>query len=350
MACLTFTVMVGVIACGMDEPAETLIDQPAPTANPTPTAAFTATPTSTPAPSPTPTSTPTPTETISPTRTEVVTSGHSNISFRELFIWSNLDGGALLLPYIDASASQKAFSLISTSTLIGSHSCDDYRQSTATLFRVSDEIHYTELIEFEDPELIALFGVEVFNTVGFQTISNGVWFYARLSEEDKWVDMSSLQQDSENADASTREESFLGTTLFAEASNPFFENYSELTESQKALLADSEPYSPFLSFREVSSEEGSLVIAHNRDVVVGEGDNAVRQFHKVEFTINAEDELINRVINYLSAESVRPHPCGNSSSSRELEIDYAQQPLVIPAEGEIETDPETIAAFLELFE
>jgi hypothetical protein len=348
------SLFAGAVACGSDRRGEepTATATASATATPEPSPTSTPRPTATPALAPTTTSAPAPTPTTDPWVFEEPDYPTS----REFYILTNVDGGPLLLPYLDASARQTEYALITTFHRTFFYPDEEIATTERTLIRTDGEIFYSELLESTSPDDTTVLGPSAFSTVGFQLIANGESVYARVSGADKWVDVSSLA-DEQGLFATTNEmgESALGAALFSAASNLILATFGVFDEESIQEIVESSEYSPLLDFKLESSDSEKIVIAHRfslsaEEEIDGEV-SGVHGMHDVVFTIDADSGLIVHAIYNQTQENTGPDPSSDVYII-EHEVDYNPQSFDFPQPGDpsIETDPDKIGAVMGMFE
>ena len=105
-----------------------------------------------------------------------------------------VDGGAILLPYIDATISQSEFSLVVTTQ----NEEEGVISRERVMIRTDGETHFSETLEIVNPPAFGYSGSTGLNIEGAQFIWNKERAYIRLSSSDKWVDVTEVEIDGES--------------------------------------------------------------------------------------------------------------------------------------------------------
>ncbi len=366
-------VTIALAACGSDTPAE----QPTATAiraatatpapSPSPTPLILATETATPSTAATATPVATPTQSLPPTvEPRPDSTPDDDFTFdepefpgtREFYILTNVDGGPLLLPYLDATAALTEYSFVSTFRRVGKYDDDTTMSIESTLMRTDGVHFYTEILEHEYPDDVINLDPAYSEVVGLQIVGGRSGAYGRLSSQDRWVDVSdALSADPSLPDISElpADERPVGASLFQAASSIVLASFGVYDPEDIQSIVETAEFSPLFDFKLESTENGQAVIAHRLDFSESEEFEGVTWSstltYDVVFTVDTESGLILHAIHSKVEESSGGV---ERSDTFVLEYDVDPSPPVIdfpqPGDPSIETDPDKIAAFLELFE
>lgn len=330
------------MACGEDKPAES------PTVTPTDTPVPTATAVAVANQCPT-TEPPEPWELLEP----------EFPGSREFLIRTNVDRGELLLPYLDRSVQQDEYALTFTfqrSFEFPENPDQDHVEMQRSVIRTDGNITLAELLEYEDADDQGSSGFST-GKPGSQIIMDGYRSYGRFGATEKWVDITELTACAgySGGIGQTSEESPIEQALFDAGSSRILATFGIFDEESISEYAEGADMSPLMDFEVESSNSDQIVIAHRvhlsfEEEIAGlvEGSQTNQD---VVFTIDAGSGLVAHVLDSQVQESTGSY-ASVDTFILEYEIDYSLQDLVFPEPGDlsVETDPEKIAAFIELFD
>ncbi len=223
---------------------------------------------------------------------------------------------------------------------------------SATL-RIREDGQYARFTEFDlgpVEELTELERSQIATFSSLEMIGDDNLMYGRGGEFDRWIDITSVLDP--GAGVSTGivplqamiEDSELAILLFEQASGDFDPRDIETIEEQAGR-------SPLLKFEEVPSLPDRIVLEHHDELVQVEEIATVTQSTRIAFRIDPETEFIIQTMKATHA-SISGQFELEAETSEEYQIEYGPQEFELPDPGDpsIETDPDKIAAFLELFE
>jgi hypothetical protein len=287
-----------------------------------------------------------------------------NYSPRERYVLTNVNGGELLLPYIEASGQEADFEALlsfqgdDSSSISGDSSADFRFKVKSSGPRQFFEITVLVIEPVEAGEAF----LEAWMFEGLQIVSDDTVCYGRGGEFPNWIDLGEFCTTSSPGkqivplrvgppgsqtvplQAGPSQDTWLAEMLFEQASGEFDPRDIEQIEETTGV-------SPLIDFKE-AEPEGSLVFVHEGTVLIEEIIVTIDQTLKIEFRVDSESGLVTQASRWTESSSSFDYPLVfESTGFIGIEIAYGEQDIQIPQLGDasIETDPDRIAAFRELF-
>lgn len=285
------------------------------------------------------------------------------ITPREFFELTNLDGGKLLGPIIEASSAVTGYSLTVTREDVFDISDDgpvQLNQETSIYARADSMLVRINRLSFDlgdqtDDFIESGPSPEVLE--GLEILFDGTRVLSRNSNFELWIDMT----DSTNFTNDFRvtvpvfeNDGTVGQAL----SGLLYEQASALLDPREIIeIAEELEGSPWISFNDAGSSGTENVYTHVSEFEFLFADVRIRTEIEIEFIVDHQSGRIVRIRRHESgsqtgiSEFRGPFELSSSTTS-EVEIDYSTPDIKFPQPGDpsIETDLIKIAAFLELFE
>ena len=270
---------------------------------------------------------------------------------------TNVDGGAVLLPYIEASGAQSDYAMTMEATL---ESITDGFGEGRHLFirfaaelRNSGDIQHVQFLDFDlgpDGDLSEADMAQLVVFKSLEMVGSTSRMYGRGEGFEKWIDITSVVGGGLPGNSGIIplqafiEDSELAIMLFEQASGEFDPRDAELIGEETGV-------SPLLNFVLVPSLPDRLIYEHESDWEQESGLFDIRQTQRIAFRIDPESGFVAHTFNSSQAK-FSGFVEGETSSLEQYKIEYNPQDIFVPQPGDpsIETDPDKIAAFLELFE
>ncbi len=243
----------------------------------------------------------------------------------------------------------------------GSFDGDEFATTQRSLAQTNGRLFFTEILEVtytDNPDDLSQIVGDPLQSEGTQVVSDGIVVYARPGASEKWIDVTSklLEDGSFEEALNSPDQHPLGTALFSIASSTLFATFGIADEESIAEAEANSPVPLRLDFKQESADDETIVIANRvsfSDEQEFGGQATINGFtHDVVFTIDAELGLIVHAISEQNTKTDGPFGISEEVFLFEHEIDYSPQQIEFPQPGDpsIETDPDKIAAFLELIE
>lgn len=269
---------------------------------------------------------------------------------------TNVDNGAVLLPFIERSGAETDYAISMEALLESSVNALSFGEDVAVLLSFKAELRNSgdlqhmifsnfDLGSDEDLSEVEMAQLAVFQSL--EMVGTRQKIYGRGEGFEKWIDITSVVDTGAPVITPLQafiEDSELAMLLFEQATGEFDPRDVESIEADTGV-------SPLLDFQQVPSLPDRVVYEHRSNLEQDLGLLSVNQNSRIAFRIDPETERIVHTFNS-SQNLVSGFVEGETSSLEQYTIEYEPQDIFMPQPGDpsIETDPDKIAAFLELFD